>query len=103
MAAIERKAMDEANKETKGDLTGTGITKGDRLPADADTIKQAEAARMSWCLGDVLKVHGDGPGPGDPLGLHVPGELPDGLSRSADTERAPLGMPERGPEITEIR
>ena len=25
---------------------------------DADRIKQIEAARMSWCLGDVIKVHG---------------------------------------------
>lgn len=27
--------------------------------ADADAIKQAEAARMSWCLSDVVKIHGD--------------------------------------------
>ena len=25
---------------------------------DAERIKQIEAARMSWCLGDVIKVHG---------------------------------------------
>lgn len=25
---------------------------------DADRVKQIEAARMSWCLGDVIKVHG---------------------------------------------
>ena len=30
-----------------------------RGEAEADAIKQAEAARMSWCLGDVIKVHGD--------------------------------------------
>jgi type II secretion system protein D len=30
-----------------------------RNAADADAVKQAEAARMSWCLGDVTKVHGD--------------------------------------------
>ena len=41
--------------------------------------------------------------PGDPLALRVPGELPEGLSRSADTERPQLGVPQRGPEITEIR
>ncbi|HEY2761596.1 MAG TPA: type II and III secretion system protein, partial [Pirellulales bacterium] len=29
-----------------------------RDEADADRIKQAEAARMSWCLGDVIKVGG---------------------------------------------
>jgi general secretion pathway protein D len=30
-----------------------------RNEAESDAIKQAEAARMSWCLGDVIKVHGD--------------------------------------------
>ena len=30
-----------------------------RSEADADAIKQAEAARMSWCLSDVTKIHGD--------------------------------------------
>jgi type II secretion system protein D len=30
-----------------------------RGEAEADAIKQAEAARMSWCLGDVIKIHGD--------------------------------------------
>jgi type II secretory pathway component GspD/PulD (secretin) len=27
---------------------------------DADDIKLAEAARMSWCMADVQKIHGDG-------------------------------------------
>jgi type II secretory pathway component GspD/PulD (secretin) len=31
-----------------------------RNEEDADRIKQVEASRMSWCLGDVVKVHGDG-------------------------------------------
>jgi general secretion pathway protein D len=30
-----------------------------RSEAEADAIKQAEAARMSWCLGDVIQMHGD--------------------------------------------
>jgi general secretion pathway protein D len=30
-----------------------------RGEAEADAIKQAEAARMSWCLSDVVKIHGD--------------------------------------------
>jgi hypothetical protein len=30
-----------------------------RNEADADIVKQAEAARISWCLGDVRKLHGD--------------------------------------------
>jgi type II secretory pathway component GspD/PulD (secretin) len=29
-----------------------------RNESDADRIKQIEAARMSWCLGDVIKVNG---------------------------------------------
>ena len=29
--------------------------------ADADAIKRVEAARMHWCLGDVIAIHGDGP------------------------------------------
>jgi general secretion pathway protein D len=31
-----------------------------RNESEADAIKQAEAARMSWCLCDVIKMHGDG-------------------------------------------
>jgi general secretion pathway protein D len=31
-----------------------------RNEADADAIKQTEAARMSWCLSDVVSIHGDG-------------------------------------------
>ncbi len=30
-----------------------------RGPADIQRIKQAETARMHWCLGDVVKMHGD--------------------------------------------
>ena len=30
-----------------------------RNEADADAIKQAEAARMSWCLCDVTNIHGE--------------------------------------------
>lgn len=30
-----------------------------RSESDADAIKQTEASRMSWCLGDVIKLHGD--------------------------------------------
>jgi hypothetical protein len=29
-----------------------------RSEEDADRVKQAEAARMSWCLGDVIKMNG---------------------------------------------
>src|SRR5207253_116518 len=31
-----------------------------RNERDADDVKLAEAARMSWCLADVRKIHGDG-------------------------------------------
>ncbi len=27
--------------------------------ADMEAVKQIEAARMSWCVGSVAKVHGD--------------------------------------------
>ena len=30
-----------------------------RTPEDAERVKHREAARMSWCLGDVTSVHGD--------------------------------------------
>ena len=30
-----------------------------RNKEDADIIKQVEAARMSWCLADVIKIHGE--------------------------------------------
>ncbi len=58
---------------------------------DADRIKQAEAARMSWCLGDIIKMNG-------PSGLRTrkdeftdnetnvvyPDIHPDGSSMSSD-------------------
>ena len=34
-----------------------------RTEADAERIKRLEAARMNWCLGDVLAVHGTEIGP----------------------------------------
>jgi hypothetical protein len=30
-----------------------------RTKEDADILKQVEAARMSWCLADVIKIHGE--------------------------------------------
>ena len=33
-----------------------------RTPAEAERIKRMESARMSWCLGDVEEVHGEGTG-----------------------------------------
>ncbi len=39
-----------------------------RNEADAQRIKQMETARMSWCLADVYRIHGD-------IGLHDPHSL----------------------------
>jgi hypothetical protein len=33
-----------------------------RTPAEAERIKRMESARMSWCLGDVEEIHGEGTG-----------------------------------------
>ena len=65
---------------------------------------RAAAAGLEAVLRATVIVRGNDPmAPGDPLALHVPGELPQGMSRTADTERPPLSVPQRGPEITEIR
>ena len=62
---------------------------------DADRIKQIEAARMSWCLGDVIKVHG-------PSGLRT---RYDDFSNAETTVVYPgmhMGTPTpAGPEIAE--
>jgi len=53
---------------------------------DADRVRQMEAARMSWCLGDVVAIHGDAGlrGRGDDWGDdEVPTIYPD-LSPTAD-------------------
>ena len=74
-----------------------------RNAADADALKQAEAARMSWCLGDVTKIHGD-------IGLRAHRQLvrfrtqvvypdmkpalgPDGKPLGAEAIPAPQAMP----------
>jgi hypothetical protein len=31
-----------------------------RTPEDAERLKRTESARMTWCLGDVQEIHGDG-------------------------------------------
>lgn len=61
------------------------------------------AAGLEAVLRATVVVRGSDPmAPGDPLPLHVPGQLPPGMSSTAE-ERPTLTMPERGPEITEIR
>lgn len=62
------------------------------------------AAGLEAVLRATVVVRGTDPmAPGDPLALHVPGSVPEGMSRTTDDGRPPLSMPERGPEITEIR
>jgi hypothetical protein len=69
----------------------------------------ASAAGLESVLRSVVVVRGSDPmAPGDPLALHVPETVPEGMSRGGDAQdaqdgRPPLTMPERGPEITEIR
>jgi Flp pilus assembly secretin CpaC len=61
-----------------------------RNEADAEIVKQAEAARMSWCLGDVRKMHGD-------PGIYTrDGEWFDGQTMVIHPDKMPLG-PEQVP------
>ena len=62
--------------------------------------RQAAAAEP---LEDVLRASvvvrgGDPMAPGDPLMLHVPGEIPEGMNRTGPDGREMLPPPERGPE-----
>ncbi|HUT95441.1 MAG TPA: secretin N-terminal domain-containing protein [Thermoguttaceae bacterium] len=59
---------------------------------DAEVVKQIEAARMNWCLADVLEVHGD---PFDRTG-QTPVIYPD-LDPSAQAILAPKLAPEDQP------
>lgn len=79
-----------------------------RNQADADLVKITEAARMSWCLADVQKIHGDGglrnrgdawsdsetptiyPDM-DPAGLNPQGAEPIDAPAAEDTSWAPAG------------
>jgi hypothetical protein len=72
----------------------------------------AAAAGLESVLRSVVVLRGSDPmAPGDPLELRVPEVVPEGMSRGGSVEdaqdaqdgRPPLTMPERGPEITEIR
>ena len=66
--------------------------------------KATDAAPLEDVLRASVVVRGSDPmAPGDPLPLHVPGELPDGMSRTGSDGSGPMLPPERGPEITEIR
>jgi hypothetical protein len=63
------------------------------------------AAPLEAVLRATVVVRGGDPmAPGDQIPLRIPTDVPEGLDRTdGPAERAPLTMPERGPEITEIR
>jgi hypothetical protein len=77
------------------------------LFSGAAARETAAAESLEQVLRAVVVVRGTDPmAPGDQLRLVVPGEVPDGMAKQADAvnpDRPPLSMPERGPEITEIR
>jgi len=78
------------------------------LFAGAASREGAAAEALEAVLRATVVVRGYDPmAPGDPLPLHVPGEVPEGMAQSDDEDdtpdRPPLSMPARGPEITEIR
>ncbi|HYW80832.1 MAG TPA: type II and III secretion system protein, partial [Thermoguttaceae bacterium] len=59
-----------------------------RSREDAEEIKQIEAARMHWCLGDVIELHGE-------IGMRGQGDL------WADSETAVI-YPDLDPDATAI-
>lgn len=76
------------------------------LFSGAGARESAAAAPLEAVLRASVVVRGnEAMAPGDPLPLHVPTAVPEGITRKEDgTEGRPtLPPPERGPEITEIR
>jgi hypothetical protein len=79
------------------------------LFSGAAARETAAAAPLEAVLRACVVVRGSDPmAPGDPLPLHVPNEVPEGIAQRAEpgesgSGRRPLPPPERGPEITEIR
>ncbi len=77
------------------------------LFSGAAARETAAAAPLEAVLRACVVVRGSDPmAPGDPLPLHVPNEVPEGMAQRDDADgsgRRPLPPPERGPEITEIR
>ncbi len=73
------------------------------LFSGAASRDRTAAAGLEAVLRAVVVVRGgEAMAPGDQLALHVPDAIPEGMSRTAEAGRPPLGLPERGPEITEI-
>jgi hypothetical protein len=80
------------------------------LFAGAASREGEAAASLEAVLRATVVVRGTDPmAPGDALPLHVPGEVPEVMAAHEDDEdeaapeRPPLTIPQRGPEITEIR
>jgi hypothetical protein len=77
------------------------------LFSGAAARETAAAAPLEAVLRACVVVRGSDPmAPGDPLPLHVPTEVPEGMAQRDDEAsggRRTLPPPERGPEITEIR
>jgi hypothetical protein len=80
------------------------------LFSGAAARETAAAAPLEAVLRASVVVRGTDPmAPGDALPLHVPLDVPDGMSRQGDEPepegdgRKTLPPPKRGPEITEIR
>jgi hypothetical protein len=75
------------------------------LFSGAAARETAAAAPLEAVLRACVVVRGNDPmAPGDPLPLHVPTEIPEGMQQNDEAGgRRRLPPPERGPEITEIR
>lgn len=76
-----------------------------RTEGDADRVKQAEAARLSWCLADVRRMHGD-PGihsrdvewPDDQTRVVYPDQNPAGAETVPTPVETPNYVPSAAPE-----
>jgi hypothetical protein len=104
-------AADENGRTTMQPVRFVGVD-GPRwfvrgLFSGAAARETAAAAPLEAVLRACVVVRGNDPmAPGDPLPLHVPTEVPEGMAQreeEAGEGRRKLPPPERGPEITEIR
>jgi hypothetical protein len=75
--------------------------------AKLDTLKQVESSRMSWCMADILNIHGDaGLSPGN--GLWGPASSPviyPDLQPTVDinsVDASPMILGESNPEQEEV-
>jgi hypothetical protein len=67
-----------------------------RKESDNDLVKQVEAARMSWCLADVYRLHGPGGpkglglGPGEEVPVYYPDENPAAPEEMPSSQQTPM-------------